>query len=74
MKTRVPEVRLISCLLDINKGMDKDLLIVSSEWHDGLHCPTRGKKPGGVLRFRLIALTLPFFSLTVSLLFLLFFS
>ena len=39
LKTRVPEVRLISYLLDTNKGMDKDFLIVSGEWHDGLHCP-----------------------------------
>ena len=74
LKTRVPEVRLISCLLDTNKGIDKDFLIISGEWHDGLHCPTRDRKPGGVLRFRLIALTLSLFSLTVSLLFLLFFS
>ena len=40
LKTRVPEVRLILCLLVPNKGMDKDFLIVSGEWHNGLHCPT----------------------------------
>jgi len=40
LKTRVLEVRLISCLLDTNKGMDKDFLIISGKWHDGLHCPT----------------------------------
>ena len=36
LKTRYPEVRLISCLPDSNKGMNKDYLIVSREWHDGL--------------------------------------
>ena len=40
-KTRVPLIRLISCLLEYNKGMDKDFLIVSDEWNNGLHCPTR---------------------------------
>ena len=40
IKTRVPGVRLISCLPESNKGMDQDFLIVSGEWHDGLHCPT----------------------------------
>ena len=34
LKTRVPVVRLISRLLETNKGMDKDFLIVSGEWHD----------------------------------------
>ena len=67
LKTRVPEVRLISCLPDTNKVMDKDFLIVSREWHNGLHCPTWDKKLGGVLRFRLIVLThlslTPFFFL-----------
>ena len=37
LKTRVPKVRLISCLLESNKGMDQDFLIVSGECHDGLH-------------------------------------
>ena len=40
LKTRVLVVRLILCLLDTNKGMDKDFLIVSRQWHDELHCPT----------------------------------
>ena len=40
LKTRVPKVRLILCLLESNKGMDQDFLIVSGEWHDGLHYPT----------------------------------
>lgn len=31
LKTRVPAVRLISCLPETNKGMDEDFLIVSGE-------------------------------------------
>ena len=31
LKTRHPEVRLISCLLDSNKGMNKDFLIILGE-------------------------------------------
>ena len=53
LKTRVSKVRLISCLPKTNKGMDQDFLIVSGEWNDGFHCPTRKEKPGVVLRFRL---------------------
>ena len=49
LKTRVPAVRLISCLPEPNKGMNKDYLIISGEWHDGLHCPTREGTPGGML-------------------------
>ena len=74
LKARVLKVRLISCLLDINKGMDKDFLIVLGEWHDGLHCLIRDRKPGGVLRFRLNVLTLPILLLTTSFLLLLLFS
>ena len=47
-KTKVPLVRLISCLPESNKNLDQDFFIVSSEWHGGLHCPTRDKKLGGV--------------------------
>ena len=49
LKTRVPAVRLILCLLESNKGMNKGILIVSGEWHDGLHCPTKKGTLGGVL-------------------------
>ena len=49
LKSRYPEVRLIQCLLDSNKGLKKDFLILSGEWHDGLPCPMREGKPGGVL-------------------------
>ena len=48
LKTRVLAIRLISCLLEMNKDMDEDFLIVSGEWHDGLHCPTKDGIPGGV--------------------------
>ena len=49
LKSRYPEVRLIQCLPDSNKGLKKDFLIVSGEWNDGLPCPTREGKLGGVL-------------------------
>ena len=61
LKIREPAIRLISCLPESNKGMDKDYLIVSGEWHDGLHCPTQKGTPGEVLRFRSITLTIPSF-------------
>ena len=48
LKTREPPVRLISCLPESNKVMNKDFLIVSEEWHDGLHCPTREGTPSGL--------------------------
>ena len=49
LKSRYPEVRLIQCLLESNKGLNKDFLILSGEWSDGLPCPTREGEPGGVL-------------------------
>ena len=65
LKTRVPTIRLISCLPESTKGMDKDFLIVSWEWHDGLHCPTWGGTPGRAFRFRFTTLTIPLFLLTI---------
>ena len=47
LKSQSPVVRLISCLPKSNKGMKDDYLIVSGAWHDGLHCPTQERKPGG---------------------------
>jgi len=41
-------VKLISCLPKSNKGMKDNYLLVSEEWHDGLHCPTRAGDPDGV--------------------------
>ena len=49
LKSRYPEVRLIRCLLESNKGLNKDFLILSKEWSDGLPCPTREGELGGVL-------------------------
>ena len=62
LKTKELAVRLISFLPESNKGMNKDYLIVSGEWHDGLHCPMREGTPGGVFRFRSIVFnnTTPF--------------
>ena len=48
LKTKVPAIRLISCLPEMDKGMDEDFLIVSGEWHDGLHCPTKDGIPSRV--------------------------
>ena len=48
LKPQSDIVRLILCLLKSNKGIKDDYLIVFGEWHDGLHYPTRAKKPGGV--------------------------
>ena len=50
LKTRDDKVRLIQCLPETSKGLNKDFLIVSGEWHDGLHCPTEEGEPGGVAR------------------------
>ena len=41
LKSRYPEVRLIHCLLESNKGLKKYFSIMSGEWHDGLPCSTR---------------------------------
>jgi len=49
LKSRHPEIRLIQCLLDSNKGLKKDFLIVSREWHDGLPYPTKEGTPSGAL-------------------------
>ena len=49
LKSRYLKVRLIQCLIDSNKCLNKDFLIVSREWHDGLPCPIREGAPGGVL-------------------------
>ena len=34
LKSRHPEVRLIQCLPEFNKGLNKDFFIVLREWHD----------------------------------------
>ena len=52
LKSRYHKVRFIQCLPESNKRLNKDFLIVSGEWHDGLPCPTRKGQPGGVLGLR----------------------
>ena len=41
MKARDERVRLIQCLPESSKGLNKDFLIMSRAWHDGLPCPTK---------------------------------
>ena len=48
MKARDERVRLIQCLPESSKGLNKDFLIVSRVWHDGLPCPVKEGEPGGV--------------------------
>ena len=48
LKSWFDVVRLISCLPKSNKGLKDDYLVASEEWHDGLRCPVRAGKPGGV--------------------------
>ena len=52
MKARDDKVRLIQCLPESSKGLNKDFFIVSGGWHDGLHCSTKEGAPGGVFRVR----------------------
>ena len=61
LKSRYPKVRVIQCLLDSNKGLKKDYLIVLGEWYDGLPCPTREGIPGGVLGLGLLFQSYLFF-------------
>ena len=49
LKSRYPEIRLIQCLPDSNKCLNKDLLIVSREWHDSLPYSMREGTQGGAL-------------------------
>ena len=48
MKVRDDKVRLIQCLPESSKGLNKDFLIVSGGWHDGLPCPTEEGAPSEV--------------------------
>ena len=48
LKSRSEVVKLISCLPKSNKGIKDDYLIISREWSNGLHCPTRAGDPSGV--------------------------
>ena len=49
LKTRQPEIRLIQCLPESSKGLNKDFLIVSGEWHDGVPYPMEERQLGGAL-------------------------
>ena len=50
MKAMDDKVRLIQCLTESSKGLNKDFLIMSEGWHDDLHCPTEEGAPGVVFR------------------------
>ena len=50
MKARDDKVRLIQCLPESNKGLNKDFLIVLRGWHNDLPCPTEEGAPSGVFR------------------------
>ena len=49
IKARDAKVWLIQCLPESSKGLNKDFLIVSGAWHDGLPCPTEEGAPYRVL-------------------------
>ena len=74
LKSQSEVVRLISCLPKSNKAMKDDYLIISAEWSDDLHCPTRAGDLGGVplgsvpLEGDLVFLALFFFLLSFHLL------
>ena len=48
MKAMDDKIRLIQGFPKSSKGLNKDFLIVSGAWHDGLPCPTEEGAPGGV--------------------------
>ena len=47
MKAKDDKVRLIQCLPESSKWLNKEFLIVSGAWHDGLPCPIEEGAPGG---------------------------
>ena len=50
MKARDNKVWLIQCLPESSKELNKDFLIVSGAWHDGLPCPIQEGTPSGVFK------------------------
>ena len=48
IKARDERVRLIQCLPESSKGLNKDFLIVSGAWHKGLPCSVKEGTPSGV--------------------------
>ena len=53
LKTRQLEVRLIQCLPESSKGLNKDFMIMFGEWHNGVPCPTKERQLGGALEIGL---------------------
>ena len=53
LKTKQLEVRLIQCLPESSKGLNKDFLIMFGEWHNGVPCPTKEEQLGGALEIGL---------------------
>ena len=47
MKAKDDKVRLIQCLLESSKWLNKEFLIVSGAWHDGRPCPIEEGALGG---------------------------
>ena len=47
MKAKDDKVRLIQCLTESSKWLNKDFLIVLGAWHDSLPCPTQERTLGG---------------------------
>ena len=45
MKAKDDKVRLIQCLTESSKWLNKDFLIVLGAWHDDLPCPTQEGTP-----------------------------
>ena len=50
MKAKDDKVRLIQCLPESSKWINKEFLIVLGVWHDGLPCPIEEGAPGGAFR------------------------
>ena len=50
IKARDDNVRLIQCLLESSKSLNKDFLIVSRAWHNDLPYPTKEGTPGGAFK------------------------
>ena len=46
MKVRDERVRLLQCLPEYSKRLNKDFFIMSGAWHDSLPCPTKEGTPG----------------------------
>ena len=60
------ESRLIQCLPKSSKGLNKDFMIVSEEWHDDIPCPKKEGRLGGALEKKKIILLFLFFTLLIN--------